>query len=126
MSSLDPHSILLGFIPACLHVSISSHDLLMVLPRTFLMLLLKFLEVSQRRFPKAARMVTVPFSPLFKHLMWVCTVSLTTGKGTTSANIIISNHKQSLKHVTMPDPNITGKKESSLHIKRQIGRKRRK
>lgn len=128
MSSLDPHSVLLGFILAYLHVSISSHDTLMVLPKNFSSAASKILlGFSQRRFLKMARMVMVPFSSLSKQLMWVCTVSLTTGKGTASATNIISNHKQFWKHGNMPDPNITGrKKKLNIYIKRQIGKKGRK
>lgn len=116
MSSLDPHSVLLGFVLAYLHVSISSHDILMVLPKKFSSAASKILQgFSQRRFPKTARMVMVPFFSLSKQLMWVCTVSLTTGKGTASATVIISNHKQFRKHGTMPDPNITGRKRSRTY-----------
>lgn len=53
MSALGPDSTLLGFIPAYLHVSISSPTHINGAASDFLLLvlLIKFLEVSQRRAP---------------------------------------------------------------------------
>lgn len=90
MSALVSDSVLLGFIPAYLHVSISFPRYISGVARDFfLVLLVNSLRFLKEDPPKIARVVTVPFSSLSRNFIWVPTVSLTTGKGTMSANSLL-------------------------------------
>lgn len=120
MSAVGPDSILLGFMPDYyLHVSILSPRCINGATRDFFFSLccLQISEVSQRRGPQV---MMIPFSSLPRNLMWVPATSLTTGKGTKSANITISNHKQFLKHSTTPNAYNTDRMgKSNTCIQRQ-------